>query len=967
MNRLFNTLSIGLLTISYLLSPISSLAAEPFPPFSVEGNPDDAYQFEYIFPLFTYIKPSLFQVFENRDYSRDYQHLAFCPGGDRRDYECSVIDGVEVDSCDGGDVDLCHVLAGAPTSYAYTAHSGSGNCKIGRVVKELAGPGEEVVGKCEYTQIPKVYSDIKGTDFSRENRSGTNSTTSDPASENTSPTPPDPNNPFSGLIFPKLQNEALRYGNFGSPDNPITYGSHLLSLNQCERTIRQLLVVTRAKQTKATLAETGEWPLGWVDWGYETQNGKTLLQIQSQLPAGISGHGFVIAESVDDFFLNAGNLEIVTDVSASKQLVCDQFATGLKNKDIWATDLAQVPLYSPSFRQGFVRGSICIWDLCCPGLRCPLDRDLGELEGASRNLYYDISISQAFGAALDDLLLHYPLETASKIFADIAGANQLVRFATSASTQAIPSVIRERLDDEIKDPCFEYRPNPFVWGVFGLMFDYLDDNQFLDEDEKCPGYRLQPSGLSKEKGGAFPESLLSKIINLIWRGATGRASGNKVDEVEPVKYHLITVPDAMGQSISAIEKHVYNTYDTLAYLDEQKEYNENLSNIVDDNADYLYAGKYQPVASSKRFNGLYPCGFSEYSTHETSIEAYALGARDGCDAGKTTNSTCDGQAFGELLASSPYGELTEKAQNAYQGYANFLTPELMKVYAEASEETGVPCEILAGIHKVEADLNPNGSLVSGRQLGTPEPDAGGKVFRTLLETAVYAGEHLKGKVGGNLNNLETITTALSRYNGGGNSNCQPGYPWPIPYAGCPRAFEGEDDPYPTNWIDNKHNTMYLLYCADHTACEPQVWERPGALTFAIAVYENMTKDGQVAEEVQDTPLYENPTNEFTGTPATPFAPTTCGPEELSTALGCLPVSEGLATILASFAVGISGAISLVVMLMGTISTMTAAGDPEKLKRGKELFTGAIVGLLFIIFSVVLLRTIAGDIIKLPGF
>jgi hypothetical protein len=42
-------------------------------------------------------------------------------------------------------------------------------------------------------------------------------------------------------------------------------------------------------------------------------------------------------------------------------------------------------------------------------------------------------------------------------------------------------------------------------------------------------------------------------------------------------------------------------------------------------------------------------------------------------------------------------------------------------------------------------------------------------------------------------------------------------------------------------------------------------------------------------------------------------------------------------------------------------------NAEQVKKGKELFTGAITGLLFIIFSVTLLKIIAGDIIQLPGF
>jgi hypothetical protein len=75
----------------------------------------------------------------------------------------------------------------------------------------------------------------------------------------------------------------------------------------------------------------------------------------------------------------------------------------------------------------------------------------------------------------------------------------------------------------------------------------------------------------------------------------------------------------------------------------------------------------------------------------------------------------------------------------------------------------------------------------------------------------------------------------------------------------------------------------------------------------------------------------------------------------------------MASIILSFLIGISGAISLGVMLAGTIQIMTAAGDIEKSRKGRELFTAAVVGLMFIIFSVTLLRTFAGEIIKLPGF
>ncbi|HBD02514.1 TPA: hypothetical protein DD448_03750 [Candidatus Collierbacteria bacterium] len=65
--------------------------------------------------------------------------------------------------------------------------------------------------------------------------------------------------------------------------------------------------------------------------------------------------------------------------------------------------------------------------------------------------------------------------------------------------------------------------------------------------------------------------------------------------------------------------------------------------------------------------------------------------------------------------------------------------------------------------------------------------------------------------------------------------------------------------------------------------------------------------------------------------------------------------------------GLAGGIALIIMLIATVQIMVSGDNAEAVKKGKELFTGAVTGLLFIIFSVTLLRLVAGDIIKLPGF
>lgn len=93
-----------------------------------------------------------------------------------------------------------------------------------------------------------------------------------------------------------------------------------------------------------------------------------------------------------------------------------------------------------------------------------------------------------------------------------------------------------------------------------------------------------------------------------------------------------------------------------------------------------------------------------------------------------------------------------------------------------------------------------------------------------------------------------------------------------------------------------------------------------------------------------------------------------GGKSINTALGCIPFEQdAFIPAFLKFIMGIAGIIALVIMIIGSVTVMTGGGNPEQVKKGKELFTGAVIGILFIIFSVVILRIIAGDIIGLPGF
>jgi hypothetical protein len=87
-----------------------------------------------------------------------------------------------------------------------------------------------------------------------------------------------------------------------------------------------------------------------------------------------------------------------------------------------------------------------------------------------------------------------------------------------------------------------------------------------------------------------------------------------------------------------------------------------------------------------------------------------------------------------------------------------------------------------------------------------------------------------------------------------------------------------------------------------------------------------------------------------------------------TAFGCLPTDSGqFVTTLLQFGSGIAGGIAFLLIIVGGFQIVMSAGNPEKLNEGKELVTSAIVGLLFIIFSVFLLKLIGVDILAIPGF
>lgn len=90
-----------------------------------------------------------------------------------------------------------------------------------------------------------------------------------------------------------------------------------------------------------------------------------------------------------------------------------------------------------------------------------------------------------------------------------------------------------------------------------------------------------------------------------------------------------------------------------------------------------------------------------------------------------------------------------------------------------------------------------------------------------------------------------------------------------------------------------------------------------------------------------------------------------GSPGFNTAIGCIPTNpDKLVKAVLTFVIGVSGGLAFLLMLLGAFEMLTSAGNPETLNAGRDRFVQAIIGLLFIVFSVLLLQIIGVDILGL---
>lgn len=90
-----------------------------------------------------------------------------------------------------------------------------------------------------------------------------------------------------------------------------------------------------------------------------------------------------------------------------------------------------------------------------------------------------------------------------------------------------------------------------------------------------------------------------------------------------------------------------------------------------------------------------------------------------------------------------------------------------------------------------------------------------------------------------------------------------------------------------------------------------------------------------------------------------------------TAVGCVNWNysggNGIAATAIKLGLGIGGGVVLIMILAGAFKLTTSKGDPKATEEAKEMITNAIGGLLFILFSIVIVRTIGVGLLQIPGF
>ena len=92
------------------------------------------------------------------------------------------------------------------------------------------------------------------------------------------------------------------------------------------------------------------------------------------------------------------------------------------------------------------------------------------------------------------------------------------------------------------------------------------------------------------------------------------------------------------------------------------------------------------------------------------------------------------------------------------------------------------------------------------------------------------------------------------------------------------------------------------------------------------------------------------------------------PTGIWTAVGCIRTDpEHIVQAIMTVGLSVAGGAALLMFLAAAFMLSVSQGDPKKTSEAKELVTSAVIGLIFIVFSITILQFIGVDILQIPGF
>ena len=94
----------------------------------------------------------------------------------------------------------------------------------------------------------------------------------------------------------------------------------------------------------------------------------------------------------------------------------------------------------------------------------------------------------------------------------------------------------------------------------------------------------------------------------------------------------------------------------------------------------------------------------------------------------------------------------------------------------------------------------------------------------------------------------------------------------------------------------------------------------------------------------------------------------CADNEVQTDFGCFP-NDPIGFVQKFYGYGLSfvAMVSLLTLILGGYDILTSKGEPRRVNIGKSYIFYSIGGLLLAIFGYVIIRVIAVDLLKVPGF